>query len=487
MLLQRLRALAALPLVLSAVALGAPDGRAAAAPPPDQPNIVVLLLDDATRADVAQMPAVQRLLADEGVTFTRNYTPFPHCCPARATILTGLYPHNHHVLDINPPYGGFGRFDDQHTIATYLDDDYRTGMVGKYMNKFDAASEVSPGWDFFQVPVRGVYHYLAQQQMSVDGSLADVAGYMPRVHADQAMDFISSEPPGEQPWFAYLGWVAPHTGSPSDRRREPASPYVVRRLRGSYAGERLPASAAYDERRVGDKRAAIRERPRITRKVERQIAYVRGQRRESLVAVDRKVAQLVDLVESRGELDDTYFVLTSDNGWMEGQHRIPSGKLQAYEESAGVPLIIRGPGFEPGTRYDGVTGLQDLVPTFLDLAGVPLPPGAPEPDGVSLRDLVSGDLVTDRPQVIEIAENSRTKGGRIAVDDPPWLAQGIVTPEGWKYVDYPGTGEVEMYSLRDDPDELRNLAGKTRWQAEELRLSAMLDAYRGCGGADCRS
>lgn len=487
MLLQRLRALAALPLVLSAVALGSPEGLATAAAPPEQPNVVVLLLDDATRADVAQMPAVQRLLADEGVTFPRAYTPFPHCCPARATILTGLYPHNHHVLDINPPYGGFDRFDDRHTVATYLGDDYRTGMVGKYLNKFDAESEVSPGWDFFQVPVVGVYHYLAQQQMAVDGSLGDVSGYLPRVHADQLMDFIDEEPPGGQPWFGYLGWIPPHQGSPQDRRREPKSPYVVPRLRGTYDGERLPRSASFDERRIDDKRAAIRDRPRLTRKVERQIAYVRGQRRESLEAVDRKVAQLVDLVESRGELDDTYFVLTSDNGWMEGQHRIPSGKLQAYEESAGVPLIVRGPGFEPGTRYDGVVGLQDLVPTFLDLAGVALPPGAPEPDGVSLLDLVSGDLRTERPQLIEIADNSRTKGGRIAEDDPPWLAQGVVTPDNWKYVEYPGTAEVEMYSLEDDPDEQRNLAGKPRWQVEEQRLAAILDAYRDCAGAGCRS
>lgn len=106
--------------------------------PAEPPNVVVLLLDDATVADVRQMPAVQRLLADHGTTFANNYTPFPHCCPARATILTGLCPHNHHVLDINPPYGGFDRFDDQNTIATYLDPAYRTGIVGKYLNKFAA-------------------------------------------------------------------------------------------------------------------------------------------------------------------------------------------------------------------------------------------------------------------------------------------------------------------------------------------------------------
>jgi N-acetylglucosamine-6-sulfatase len=238
---------------------------------------------------------------------------------------------------------------------------------------------------------------------------------------------------------------------------------------------------------VDDKRAAIRDRPRLTPGVQRDIAYLRAQRRESLSVVDRKIEELVSLVERRGELDDTYFVLTSDNGWMEGQHRIPAGKLQAYEESAGVPLIIRGPGFEPGTRFTGVTGLQDLVPTFLDLAGVALPPGAPEPDGMSLAGLVSGRVVTERAQLVEIADNSRTKGGRLAEDDPPWLAQGVVTADEWKYVEYPGTAEAEMYRLSHDPDELRNLAGRARWAAEEQRLAAILDLYRECRGEGCRS
>ena len=217
-----------------------------------------------------------------------------------------------------------------------------------------------------------------------------------------------------------------------------------------------------------------------------RIEYTREQRRESLVAVDQKIGEIVDLVTERGELDNTYFVLTSDNGWMEGQHRIPAGKLQAYEESAGVPLIIRGPGFEPGTRYGGLTGLQDLLPTILDLTGTPLPDDAPPPDGVSLTALMDGEGPATRPQIIEIAQNTRTANARRS-DDPPWLAQGIVTPDRWKYIEYPGTGEVEMYDLKRDPFELRSLDGQAAYRAKERELRNILAIYKDCSGVSCHA
>jgi arylsulfatase A-like enzyme len=343
------------------------------------------------------------------------------------------------------------------------------------------------------VPVHGgVYNYLTQDQKAVDGSIANVDGYMPLRHADQLMEFIDT--PSNEPFFGLLGWVAPHDGSPADRTREPASPYVYDEYRGTYDGAPLPPAPSFDERRVRDKRQSIQERPGLSKRVVRRIRYVRAQRRESLMAVDEKVAELVGLLASRGELDETYIVLTSDNGWMEGQHRIPAGKLQAYEESAAVPLIIRGPGFAPGTKYRGLTGLQDLVPTILDVTGTQLPATAPEPDGVSLADLVSGELVTPRPQLIEIADNSRTHRARIStstdtepIADPPWFAHGVVTGDRWKYVEYPGTQEVEMYDLERDPHELRNLANRPAYATERELLRQVLRAYQSCQGVACRA
>ncbi len=482
------RALGVVPLAAALLVTGAPVGpdRSAggglAESGVESPNVIVMMLDDATVDDVDQMPNVQRLLADEGVTFSSFYAPFPHCCPARASALTGRYPHNHRVLDIKPPLGGFEAFDDRHTIATYLDPGYRTGIFGKYLNGFDAQSEVSPGWDVFRVPVRGVYNYVAQTTMREDGSLESVEGYMPSVHADQMMDFIEDTPAGE-PFLAYLGWVAPHNGSPEDYDGEPQSPYVLDALRDTYSGDRVPVDPSFNERNVDDKRRAVRARPRLGRREVRAIAETRSQRRESLMAVDAKVQQVVDLVTARGELDETYFFFTSDNGFMEGQHRIPSGKLQIYEPSAAIPLIVRGPGFPAGSTYSGVAGLQDLAPTLLDLAGTEAPASAPAIDGVSLRGLVDGDVTTRRPQVVEIADNSRVRNERRA--GPSWLARAVVTNGQWKYVKYPLTDEVEMYHLKNDPYELRNLARGSGHHRKESQLRRLLRRYQACVGAGC--
>jgi|SRR4051812_45961807 arylsulfatase A-like enzyme len=118
------------------------------------------------------MPNVQQLIADEGTTFERNYSPDPICCPARATILTGQYPHNHGVVDNVWPNGGFRAFDDSSTLATWLDPDYRTGLFGKYMNDNGSQREyVPPGWDDFKTPTRrDTYRHVAPN-MWVNGRL----------------------------------------------------------------------------------------------------------------------------------------------------------------------------------------------------------------------------------------------------------------------------------------------------------------------------
>ncbi|HVQ88495.1 MAG TPA: sulfatase-like hydrolase/transferase, partial [Actinomycetes bacterium] len=116
------------------------------------PNFVVLLVDDARVDDFdpAYMPATNALIGDQGARFNRFYSPFPLCCPARATLLTGQYAHNHGVVDNVPP-SGFFAFDDAHTLGTWLDSNYQTGFVGKYLNGYGSpgmqTNYVPPGWD----------------------------------------------------------------------------------------------------------------------------------------------------------------------------------------------------------------------------------------------------------------------------------------------------------------------------------------------------
>lgn len=96
------------------------------------------------------------------------------------------------------------------------------------------------------------------------------------------------------------------------------------------------------------------------------------QRLRALQGVDELVEKLVSRLEESGEIDNTYIIYTSDNGFHIGQHRMPPGKTTGFEEDIRVPFFIRGPGIPEGKTEDSVSTHIDLVPTFFELAGLPL-------------------------------------------------------------------------------------------------------------------
>ena len=103
------------------------------------------MTDDQTVADLEVMPRVQRLLAAAGVTFDRSYVSYPVCCPSRATYLSGQYAHNHHVLGLYPPTGGYGRFDAREALPVWLERaGYHTVHIGKYMNGYGGETPADP-------------------------------------------------------------------------------------------------------------------------------------------------------------------------------------------------------------------------------------------------------------------------------------------------------------------------------------------------------
>ena len=89
----------------------------------------------------------------------------------------------------------------------------------------------------------------------------------------------------------------------------------------------------------------------------------------SLLAVDEGIDALVSTLQSVGQLDNTYIVFASDNGYHMGQHRMLQGKGTPYEEDIHVPLIVRGPGVPAGAVRGEMTSMVDLAPTFAEIAG----------------------------------------------------------------------------------------------------------------------
>jgi N-acetylglucosamine-6-sulfatase len=446
------------------------------------PNVVVIETDDQTVADLAAMPQTRALIGSQGVTFNQSVVSLSQCCPSRATLLTGRYAHNHGVLSSTAPFGGADRLDPTETLAVWLQRaGYATALVGKYMNGYGRWNpyEVPAGWsDWHGLIGRWIYRYYGHL-FNHNGVLRPYGStpedYQTDVITGLAEDVIRSRAPAAAPFFLWTTYVAPHNGWPHELLDPPGTSTVpAPRHENAFVGAQLPRSASFDEADVSDKPSAIRSQRRITPTRLAQIQEKWQQRQESLLAVDEGVARIVDALRQAGELENTLLIFTSDNGFMTGEHRTPDGKVLPYEPSIRVPLLMRGPGIPPGTARNQLVWNGDLAPTILEAAGGSAPW---EFDGESLWPVLRDPLLhSDRAVLIEGPARGRWGLPRHV---------GVRTATHL-FVRY-RTGEVELYDLRRDPDELRNLAGTPGARRIQAELSRRLNALQRCQGFGCFS
>lgn len=450
---------------------------------PTRPNIIFILTDDLDATSAWQLPKLRSLLVEEGASFENSFASYPLCCPSRATILTGLYAHNHDITANDPPNGGFQKFREggleEGTIAVRLQEEgYRTALFGKYLNRYgeDDPTHVPPGWDEWHAKLdigtreedtggggdaRGYTKYY-DYELNENGEVVSYGDspedYLTDVLSDGATDFVRRAASDSEPFFLYLAPSAPH---------DPATP--AERHEGAFAGEKAPRPASFGEEDVSDKPSWIRERRTISeRQASSKIDGLYRERLASMLAVDEMLDSLVGELASAGQLDDTFIFFTSDNGWQQGEHRIRTGKLYPYEESIRTPLFVRGPGVPAGSSVEKLVLNTDFAPTIADLAGISLPG-----DGRSFASLLRGEDPAWRSAVLLEAAG----GG-----SPPSYA-GVRT-ETHKYVEYQ-TGEKELYDLRSDPYETESLH-ETAGSPLAQELKAKLDALKTCTGDGCR-
>jgi N-acetylglucosamine-6-sulfatase len=463
---------------LVAVAVAAPEAATRNVEPAaaDPPNVVLIVTDDQTVRDLAAMPQVRRRLARSGVTFTEAFSPYPLCCPARATLLTGQYAHNHHVLGNQLPHGGFQRLDDSQTLPVWLQRaGYATVMLGKYLNGFPAAGGegyIPPGWTDWRVPVSGIYNF-RNFTMNVNGQMTQYRNrYQTDVWQEHLDDIVDTYAGGDRPFFLWAGFLAPHNGGPAepdDPTTGLGTPAVAPVYRDAQSGLTLPDKPSINEADVSDKPAYIQNQALRVRPALRELFQ---QRRESLMSVDDEVGRLMDRLDAAGELDDTVFVFTSDNGYLVGEHR-RVGKTVGYEESIRVPLLMSGPGIPAGETRRQLVSLADVAPTVLELAGG------------------SSPLVTDGLSLLPFATDAGYSSGRsILLQAGPQAG----ATERWYtairtrhrvYVEY-ATGETELYDLRVDPYEVDSEHADPKQGRLVERLGQRLAALRDCAGGTCR-
>jgi arylsulfatase A-like enzyme len=475
----------------SALAPGVPEAA------DTRPNVVVLMTDDQTVADLEVMQRTRRLLGEHGVSFARSYVSYPVCCPSRATFLSGQYAHNHHVMGLYPPTGGYGRFDRWNSLPVWLRDaGYATAHIGKYLNGYGSQlpADVPPGWTEWRGAVDESTYRMWGYTLNENGELhtygspfeEDPALYQTDVYRDMAVDFIERRAPSRRPFFLSVAFLAPHHETDQVRAR---SGHLVRpapRHAGSLDYDPLPASPAFAEANVADKPVFLRRHGPLTAASVGRIAEHHQDRQESLLAVDEAVAAIVATLRRAGELDNTYILFTSDNGYMQGEHDVPSGKMLPYDPSSQVPLLVRGPEIPGGRVSRTLVGNIDLAPTIVAVAGArprklldgrSLLPFARNPRRHSRRPLLHE---TGGRRYVPARDHDAGETGRVR----RVMSYRAVRTERWLYVEY-RDGARELYDLRRDPQELRSLHADPHHRRVRATLHGTLRRLAVCRGKAC--
>ncbi len=447
----------------------------------ERPNIVLVVTDDLTKRDYFELGRNLGSFTSGGTFFHNAFVTTTLCCPSRASALTGLYAHNHRITQHIDPGTGYEQYNargyDRNVLpAWFRSSGYRTGLVGKYMNKYDAQKDGVPaGWtDWYGVDTPAS-SWTLNENRSIKTYPQDptLPGYEPWEHVlgDKAVRFVGDAHASDKPFFLWYGTHAPHSPElipPRDRDRVGTWP--------DYDPPNL------NERDVSDKPRWVRRQPLLTQAQRQALEQKRQDRLTSMLAVSRNLARLKDKLRETGELSNTYLILTSDNGYHLGQHRLGAGKMTAYAQDMRVPLAISGPGVASGSVKHTVLN-TDLAPTIADLAGIT--PGL-TPDGRSFAPLLSAGRSGIDPE-----------GFRRRFMEENWQGP-IPTPNGVKLFPAPTnfavrgqtfiynryvTGETEYYDLSRDPYELTStqVSGTRKKNLNTLRAR-----LRQCRGDECR-
>lgn len=421
----------------------------------ERPSFVVVITDDQRFDSLGMMAGVQEDLVGPGLSFERAYVSTPLCCPFRASLLSGGFPSRETGLLTNEGgNGGPGRFVDAVTLATrFQDAGYATGLSGKYLTNYDTEiPRIPPGWTSFQAitTIETWWNHQTLEGSSgaleSEGVLMDHTTYITHTERDGALAFIDAH--AGEPFLLFVTLAAPHF---------PWTP--LSKDKGSHA-DVVHRPPAFNEDDVSDKPPWLQAiGPLDSAEVSTLDHQVQAQL-DCLLSIDRTTTALIDRLDAHGILDQTHVILTSDNGFMWGEHRLMDKGLP-YEESARVPLVWRGPGVVAGSLDTPVLVDLDLPATLAELAGI-----APHTWGESLVPALAGEVLDRGPLRLENLAPARFPSWSAVVDDQLKLI-------AWS------DGVAELYDLAADPGELESVAGDPALADQQAALQALIDADHG--------
>jgi arylsulfatase A-like enzyme len=417
----------------------------------DPPNILIFLTDDqrADRASMKVMPSTRRIFKRQGTFFPNAVATTPLCCPARSSLFSGKYAHNHGV-HTNKDGENFNM--DESMQALLHDHGYTTAYSGKLLNVPLRNPRHFDHWSIF----RGGRKYYGAR-MNINGERRTVQGYLTSMVERKALDFLSRfESNDANPWYMVVAPYAAHAPATPERK---------------YKGTSTPAWKTNPARREDSSRA-LRDKPSYVRSTQTSKGFVQKLRNRmllSLKSADDMMARVFRKLRRTGEAKDTLAIFLSDNGYLWYEHGI-SQKRAPYAMSVEIPFYARWPGhLRAGSVDRDIVGNIDVAPTIYQVTGIN--PGYPV-DGQSLFSTMHRNHI--------LIESWKDPARPLI---PKWA--GIWTPST-KYVEY-NTGFKEFYGRRDRW-ELRNLLGngkKSDNPAKIPHLRSLLRGYRHCVAASC--
>jgi arylsulfatase A-like enzyme len=436
-----------------------------------QPNLLFLITDQ-QQAQTAEpdatcrMPNLARLAAD-GTQFTRCYTPNPICSPARASLMTGMLPHTHGMVDCThtvEPYrakfntdlavwprmlqqagyhtGYFGKWhiERSNRLENFGFADYDVETFHKKLGLVEIDGQMQPACSVSQkgykdFPLYGV----------IDSPVESTAEYQLYSRGLQFLEQAAKQP--GQPWALFLSSEAPH------------DPYVVPR---GYYERYNPADIARPDSFDDD----LSDRPGIYRRVRKVWHSLEWDHFAEATAcyyalcsmIDDQIGRIITRLAELEQLENTIIVFTSDHGDYMGAHRLMLKGIPAFEEAFRIPLIMAGPGISAGQQVDRVVSLLDLAPTLAALTS-----GDDFPcHGRSLLPLLKTKSAQWESEAFAEGHGQRF-----------FYTQRILWREDYKYV-FNGFDEDELYDLATDPHELHNLARDSVYQRVLEEMAARM-------------
>ncbi|KAI4802924.1 hypothetical protein KUCAC02_006491 [Chaenocephalus aceratus] len=418
--------------------------------------------------DRVHSPRRKKLIGDAGISFTNAFVASPLCCPSRASILTGKYPHNHHVinntLEGNCSSRAWQKSEEAHTFPALLRTygGYQTFFAGKYLNQYGhseagGVEHVPPGWNYWVGLEKNSKYY--NYTLSVNGK--------PEEHgADYSKDYLTDVLANRSLDFLHFNTTKAPRETPTSTSRE-----------------------VLDD--------AFRKRWR------------------TLLSVDDLVEKIVKSLEVRSELDNTYIFFTSDNGYHTGQFSLPLDKRQLYEFDIKVPLMVRGPNIKPNQTSQMLVANVDLGPTMLDIAGYNV--NKTQMDGMSFLPVMVSKNVLWGGRVNSSSWRQTswwsTRGRGAHVSDPASLCwdpgcaecflpdcvcedsynntyacvRTVAASSNLQYCEFDDNEVfVEVYNVTADPYQLTNIAKSIDQEVLE-KMNHRLMMMQSCSGQSCRT